>query len=262
MFQTGLVSVSFRQHTPEQIVPAAAACGLQSVEWGSDIHVPCSGADAESHAAEVRRMTEAAGLTVAAYGSYYRLGESTSPAESFAPYLKTAAVLGAPVIRIWGGGCGSAGLDDAAYEKLAGEARTLAGLAAPYGIRLALECHNGTLTDDYHSSLRFLRQVDRPNLTMYWQPNQNRSPEYDLESAAALAPFTTNIHVFSWQMENGELRRLPLAAHEQRWRRILEIFAAQGGSHALLLEFMHDDRLETLAETAHTLQRWLEQGGF
>ena len=34
------------------------------------------------------------------------------------------------------------------------------------------------------------------------------------------------------------------------------IFARHGGTHSLLLEFMHDDRLESLAETAAELNRW------
>jgi hypothetical protein len=73
-----------------------------------------------------------------------------------------------------------------------------------------------------------------------------------------MAPYTTNVHVFSWEMENGELRRYPLAKHEERWRRYLEIFAKAGGTHALLLEFMHDGRLETLPETARTLLGWMK----
>ena len=41
MFISGLVSVSFRKESPEAIVAAAAQAGLQGIEWGGDIHVPC-----------------------------------------------------------------------------------------------------------------------------------------------------------------------------------------------------------------------------
>ena len=41
-YRLGLVSVSFRQHSPEEILPAVKAAGLSCVEWGSDVHAPCN----------------------------------------------------------------------------------------------------------------------------------------------------------------------------------------------------------------------------
>ena len=38
MFNTGLVSISFRSLTPEQIVDYMLEAGLRYVEWGSDVH--------------------------------------------------------------------------------------------------------------------------------------------------------------------------------------------------------------------------------
>lgn len=251
MFRTGLVSISFRKNTAEEIVAAVRSCGLRSIEWGSDVHVP---PDEKQKALEVRAMMQANGLQTAAYGSYYRLGESTDPEKDFSPYLRTAQWLDAPVIRIWAGRQGSSELDEAALDRLTGEARRLAHMAEESGVRLSLECHPNTLTDDAEASLRFLRAVDSPFLTMYWQPNQNRSPEYNLQAAKLLAPFTTNLHVFSWEMDHGELLRFPLRHHSDRWQQYLQIFG--GGDHALLLEFMHDDRIETLPETAATLLEW------
>ena len=42
MFRTGLVSVSFRDKTPLEIIKAAAGTGLSCIEWGSDVHAPFS----------------------------------------------------------------------------------------------------------------------------------------------------------------------------------------------------------------------------
>ena len=39
-FKKGVVSVSFRDKTPEEIVESAAESGLECIEWGSDVHVP------------------------------------------------------------------------------------------------------------------------------------------------------------------------------------------------------------------------------
>ena len=104
-------------------------------------------------------------------------------------------------------------------------------------------------TDDCDSSLRLLEEVARDNLRLYWQPNQFHDTAYNCAAAAALAPVTTNLHVFYWD----ESARYPLAEGEAVWREYVRPFAGQ--DHALLLEFMHDDRPESLAETAKTLRR-------
>ena len=36
----GLVSVTFRQLSPEDIIDITYASGLKAVEWGSDVHLP------------------------------------------------------------------------------------------------------------------------------------------------------------------------------------------------------------------------------
>ena len=39
-YKCGLVSISFRGHTPEQILSAMKEAGLSYIEWGSDVHAP------------------------------------------------------------------------------------------------------------------------------------------------------------------------------------------------------------------------------
>ena len=39
-YHLGVVSVSFRQHTPEEILEATRAAGLSYIEWGSDVYAP------------------------------------------------------------------------------------------------------------------------------------------------------------------------------------------------------------------------------
>mgnify|MGYP002524538276 FL=1 len=253
MFTTGLTSITFRGLSVEEIAGAARANGLRAIEWGSDVHVLPGDL---ARAAYVRDLTARSGLIVSSYGSYYRLGAEADPAAAFAPYIASAEALGAPIIRIWGGSKGSAQLSDAEFDALAAEGRTLAALAAEHGLTLSLECHPGTVTDEYAPALRYLRAVDHPAMRTYWQPNQNFSFEYNLESARALAPYTTNIHVFSWDATQGAFCRYPLAHFADRWHAYLNIFRAQPGDRALLLEFMHDDRVETLPETAAELNRW------
>ena len=55
-----------------------------------------------------------------------------------------------------------------------------------------------------------------------------------------------------YKLENGEYK--PLAAGEARWLRWLARAAAEGGERWCLLEFMPDDRLETLAAESAALR--------
>ncbi len=98
----GLVSVTFRQLSVQDIVNLTARAGLDAIEWGGDVHVPHGDLNA---ARAARIATEHAGLRVAAYGSYYRAGHAdTGP---FEDVLASAVELGAPCIRIWAGRQGS-----------------------------------------------------------------------------------------------------------------------------------------------------------
>ena len=253
MFTSGLVSVSFRKETPETIVAAAACAGLQTIEWGGDIHVPCGDLKTAEH---VRWLTEKAGLQIAAYGSYYRLGGCS---QNFETVLATAEVLGAPIIRIWGGNKSSRELTATERDNMVREARTIAVSAARKNITLALECHGNTLTDRWESSRLFLDEVKHPGLKMYWQPNQELSTAYNLLAAQHLAKDVINLHVFHWDSRN----RYPLADGKAVWKQYLSVFRETGSCFGLLLEFMHDGRLETLRETAQTLLSWIveENGG-
>ena len=75
-----MVSVTFRDRSAEDVIRLAVENGLEAIEWSENAHVQ---ADDPQGAAELREATEAAGLKVAAYGSYYRLGEYEDPAETF-----------------------------------------------------------------------------------------------------------------------------------------------------------------------------------
>ena len=75
MFQTGLVSVSFRPLTVDQIMDLCVENDLRYVEWGSDIHAPCDDGERLAYlAAEQKRK----GLICSSYGTYYH-GQRIAP---------------------------------------------------------------------------------------------------------------------------------------------------------------------------------------
>ncbi|HZG75644.1 MAG TPA: hypothetical protein VEZ72_07275 [Paenibacillus sp.] len=125
MIWTGLLSITFRSMSPEAIAALAAEAGLEGIEWGGDLHVPHGDVEA---ARRVARLTAEAGLAVAAYGSYYRIG--VEQPYSFDDVLASASALGAPAVRVWAGDRGSAVADGAWRALATSEANRIAEAAA------------------------------------------------------------------------------------------------------------------------------------
>src|ERR1700761_6585245 len=98
MLTPGLVSITFRKLSPEEVIALCVEAEVRCIEWGGDVHVPPGDV---ARAREVGHLTREAGLEVAAYGSYYRLGPNEPG--SFEAVMASAAALGAPTIRGWAG---------------------------------------------------------------------------------------------------------------------------------------------------------------
>jgi len=240
MIRPGLVSVTFRRLTPQEIVALAIQAAQEGIEWGGDVHVPPGDL---SYAREVARLTRDAGLEVASYASYYRL-----EGDGFETVLETAVALTAPHIRVWAGRTGSAAAADAERARLIEDGRRIAGLAQTAGIALSFEFHQGTFCDTAESTLSLLDEIDAGNFGSYWQPRTEEGEG----GLAVLNPHVTNLHVFQWI---GQDRR-PLAEGEAEWRRYLDIVGPQKDRWALL-EFVADDSPERYLRDAQTLREWL-----
>ena len=134
MIISGLVSATFKTESPDFVLAALQKADLHAVEWSENWHIP---AGDTALARDLRERTLAQGADIAAYGSYYRLGQNSDPAKDFLPTLQSAAALGAPLIRIWGGGTASSELDADTRKELATEAKTVSNMAASEGIKVA-----------------------------------------------------------------------------------------------------------------------------
>jgi sugar phosphate isomerase/epimerase len=249
MIHSGLVSITFRQLSPREIVDLVVRAGLAGVEWGGDIHVPHGDLQ---RAREVRRMTQDAGLQVAAYGSYYRVEQDDSA--SFEPVLATAVELGAPVVRVWAGTRGSFEADAAYRAEVVALSRCIADMSAEECVAVAYEFHDGTLTDTNESARNLLEAVAHANVKSYWQPPRGSEVAYNLDGLDAILPWLLHAHVFSWGAA-GE--RLPLAEGEAGWMQYLRKIASSGRDHFAMLEFVQDDAPESFVRDAATLKQWL-----
>lgn len=237
----GITSVTFRKLPAEEIIALVSEARLDGMEWGGDIHVPTGDL---ACARRVRDLTEAGGLKVLSYGSYYSLGKQ----HSFDEVLQTALALRAPVVRIWAGGLGSLEADPEHRRRAVAELKEILRKAGDQGISLGLEYHRRTLTDTWQSTLALLEAC--PGLHTYWQPNPDLTIAEHLQEIRALKPYICAVHLFHWAKGNV---RLPLAAGEAAWQAYFQALA--GLDCHFILEFVQDDRVEQFRADADTLKK-------
>ena len=251
MFKSGVVSVSFRPNSVEEIIKAASEAGLSLIEWGSDVHSPAGDV---ALAEKIKTDSEASGIKTVTYGSYFRVG--VTPKEEFPEYLESAKALGASVIRIWAYKSIKATSGEE-WDKVVSEAKEICKMAEAYGIKICLECHNGSITEDYNTALKFLNAVNHSLFGMYWQPNQLKTLEYNLDAVKALAPYVECLHVFHF-IDNV---KAPLSEGLSDWRKYLAIIKESLSDKCIpaFLEFMPDDKIETLAREAATLNSLIKE---
>ena len=252
----GLVSISFRGRTPAELIAACVRAGLQGIEWGGDIHVPHGNLDV---AREVAARTREAGLQVAAYGSYYRVGRDESQQVSFAQVLDTAVALQAPLIRVWAGEQGSARTTPAARGRIIAESRRIGEMARAAGLCVAFEFHRDTLTDATESALDLMQATADAGLCCHWQPSVGWTHAAQLDALRRLRSSLAYLHVYQWESDG---RREPLAAGTGVWSGFLAEAAAAPLPGDLpqrwaLLEFVKADSLEQFRQDAETLLQLL-----
>lgn len=242
-YNCGLVSVSFRKNSVEEIIDAVKENGLSCIEWGSDVHARPEDEEALN---KIIFLQEKEGIKTSSYGTYFRFGQSEL--SELEKYIAAAKKLGTDILRLW---CGTKGsLDYTAEEKeaLYIEAREAAKIAEKHNVYLCMECHPNTLTDKKEPASELMGAVSSPNFKMYWQPNQFESLEENIEYIRLLKPYITHIHVFNWE----GLEHYPLKDNPEKWLTYLSELGDD--ERTLLLEFMPDHRIESLKEETAALK--------
>lgn len=242
-YNLGLCSISFRNRTPEEILHAMKAAGLSVIEWGSDVHCPPEKAE------EIASLQKQHGITCCSYGTYFRLG--VTPIDELGQYIKAAKTLGTDVLRLWCGDKNSEDYTKCEKAELFAACKAAAEVAETEGVILCMECHNRTYTNAKDAAMELMNEVASPHFRLYWQPNQHRTEAENIAYAKAIAPDTVNIHVFNWK----EKEKYPLGEATGIWREYLSCFDSNKN---LLLEFMPDDKLETLTREAQALKEMAE----
>lgn len=251
---TGLVSITFRQLTPEAVIDLVKQAGQDVIEWGGDVHVPHGDL---AQAREVRTRTQEAGLHVAAYGSYYRAGHHESETPSFTAVLETTLALGASAIRIWAGHKPLAEVDAPYRARVTDDIRRVADLAAEAGLLIVLEYHRNTLTETDASAQQLLRDVDHPHVRTLWQPHNGVDPAQNAGGLRDVLPWVHYLHVFHWWPTSKD--RHPLTTGATVWRNYLAILRHLDRPCWTLLEFVPNDDPGAYLRDAATLQTWIDE---
>lgn len=253
----GLVSITFRKLSWEQVLEASVKAGLAGIEWGGDVHVPHGDGD---HARRVGEATRAAGLAMPTYGSYLRAGqgpEGGGDVPSFDEVLRSAEGLGAGAIRVWAGLKGSDQTNASERAAVVADLVALCDRAADRDLGVTLEYHRGTLTDTADSTIELLDAADRPNLSTLWQTTNGASDDHSLDNLRRLQTHVLHAHVFDW--DKGMVDQRALSAGADRWGRFLPELAHSGRDERFcLLEFVKGGTLEQFHEDAATLKGWIE----
>lgn len=241
MYKFGLVSVSFRNNTPEEIVKSVKDSGLSAIEWGSDIHAPYTDIKNLEY---IKNLCDKNGIEISSYGTYFTLGKDSLT--EFPEYINAAKILGTDVLRLWCGDKSYSDYSDEEFDAFCKICKEAALIAEKSNVKLCMECHNGTVTDCLKGALSLMKSVNSKSFRMYWQPNQFISEEENMEYAKGIAEYTEYLHVFNWKGNE----KYPLIDGREIWKKYLSFFDK---NRTLLLEFMPDGKIESLKNETDSL---------
>jgi len=242
----GCTSVTFRDKSIDEVIDLVKQAGLNTIEWGSDVHVPIGNVD---KATEVKGKCDNAGIKICSYGSYYKGG----PLEEFEPLIENACALGTKVIRIWAGRESPEIISEENFRLLVDHLQNACDLASKKDLTLALEYHRKSMTQSKEGSLRLLKAVKRDNLKLYWQPNPEVTFQDHLLEIKSLAPYLITFHVFNWDTNN---ERFLLEENQgiDKWRAYTAQAHKFNAYPNALIEFVKDDSVENFMKDALSLK--------
>ena len=241
-YNLGLVSISFRNHTPKEILKEMKKSGLLSIEWGSDVHAPQNDLEKVKEVASLQKEYD---IVCSSYGTYFKLGETDI--SQLTDYINAAKVLGTNILRLWCGTKSGKNMTLSERENLINECKKAAKIAKENDVILCMECHQNTFTENLEDTMFLLKSVNSSNFKMYWQPFQWQECNENIKIAKEISPYSEHIHVFNWDKD----KRYPLIKAKDEWTKYLKEFS---NNKTLLLEFMPDDRIESLEKETEALK--------
>ncbi len=224
----GFTSNTFRNIKDlEKIVKIAIESGADCIEWSGDLHVT----DAQS-TENAKMLCDKAGISVCAYGSYYRVG--TCDKDEWAKICRIADILKAPLIRVWLGSADSEKTDEDTYNKLVSDLKSMCDVASEYNITICPECHDNTYNNNTDAFLKISKDTDRDNFGTYFQ-SRYKKYNYDIDRIERTAEYTKCIHVSFFDM-----RREQFPKYDGSYiTKLIKNLVRTGYDNTLIVEFTY-----------------------
>ncbi|MGI6438097.1 MAG: sugar phosphate isomerase/epimerase family protein [Sphaerochaeta sp.] len=246
MIIPGLVSVTCKDLSIEEIIDLCNRLNLKAIEWSENWHIDPNDL---RQAKNIHEACRAAGIEIVGYGSYFFLGEGMD----ILPSLKAARAIGAPIVRIWGGKIASYQLNRVKLDEMITETQGICDLAREFDLTLAMEWHKNSITDRNESAISFLESVNHPSLKTLWQPTQALTFEERVQGLRQIQTDLAYLHTYYWD-ERG---RCPLSEGEKHWKEYFDVLKEDQIFYALL-EFVKENSINQLEEDARTLRMWID----
>ena len=248
MLYPGLVSVTFRGKTPEEIIPLAVKAGLSGIEWSSRDHIKPGEV---TKAKAIRKQMDESGLVTPSYGTYYYAGAKGNT--DFQALIENALILGAPVIRVWAGKDESpVEMTPARREAITSDLRRICELAAKSNLQVSTEYHRRSLTETFESAMLLFEDV--PLLRTHWQADEAKSKAEHLRALTGILDRLTVVHAAWWR--NREQK--PFEEAETDWKEYIRILKTSPRDHYVLLEFVRNGDPEQMIRDAASLKHFID----
>jgi sugar phosphate isomerase/epimerase len=243
-----LCSISALDRSLAAAAALAAAQGLDGLEvTARPPHLDPTAPDAAIR--DAGRAVRDAGVAVVAYGSY--LGQALpgggrpalAGAAAAVREARVAALLGAPLLRVWSD-C-IAGAADAGFAEVVATLRAACDAAADAGVTVVVERHIGSFADTPERIDELFGAVARPNLALNYQVLDllpQRLAAEQPEDARRLVPRARYFHLKNTRPAADGVGPMPpggsLAGGVLDYRAILAAAFAAGYAGPLTIEFL------------------------
>lgn len=254
LIRIGLVSVTFRDLDPFQIIDLSSQAGIQGIEWGSDVHLPAG--DFEL-ARKIRSYSQKKGVDTFSYASYYKAKKQE--AHVFDLILKTALELGVNRIRVWAGEKNSEDFSELEFNELINDLKRISQLSQNEGISIGVEFHGWTYTNTVGSTMRLFQTLEDPFIYSYWQPSIGESAAENRNALERLHQWVKMIHCFHWKIEKEQYVRDPLIEGKEDWKSYLHLMKKHDLIDTISLEFLRNDSIEQLLRDYTNLREWINE---
>lgn len=244
--KTGMTSLTFRNHSIEDVIRIAKEAGIDGIEWGAKEQHAVS----EENIEKIKRLSKEAGIEIFSLGSYCYMLDL----EDCIRTVDMAVKLSAPVIRVWAGQKSPQDCSEEEFNLIVSNTKVMAEYAEKYGIMLGFEFHRNSLTETAEGAVRLIKAVDRDNVKTYWQIDERLDFEQNIRNLKVVTPCLAGVfHVQNSSVEEG---RLLLEGIKEKLKVYLAPFLQT--DYKVLIEFVKGGLEESFYKDAEVLKRILE----